>query len=255
MWIICSLTEIEGIWIYWDDDVCRWKVLNPALIRKYSKWWKPDTKNRDVGLKRREECSWLACSHRRTALRIKDSRGAEPETWLDSEMFGTNLTFYWLKDRMIWLRLLCIWRLWLYESCSFQYKTQWGHWPTSPTCPCGVWESQEVPLFDAMWFEDDALFCIFVCFFLAMHKFFSWDECGLCMAIDSPWLFTMLQAVQSSSKDTSASHSRLMHEQQRSSRKQHFVEICWVIFFEDPSLQTPFRGLFVEQGMEQVKLN
>ena len=116
--MICSLTEIKGIWIYLDDDLCRWKVLNPALIRKYSKWM-PDTKNRgDVGLKRRKECSWLACSHSRTALRIKDSRGAEPETRLDSKMFGTNLTFYWLKDWMIkeWLRLLCnMWRPWLYK--------------------------------------------------------------------------------------------------------------------------------------------
>ena len=130
-----------------------------------------------------------------------------------------------------------MWRLLiLYESCSFQFKecedvcqtkTQWGHWATSPTCPCGVWESQEVPVFDAMWFEDDAIFFGGV-FFVAMHKFLSWDECGLRMAIaviriDSPW-FTMLQAVQSSSKDTSASHSRLMHEQQRSSRKLHFFE-------------------------------
>ena len=45
----------------------------------------------DAGL--RKECPWLACSHRRTALRIKDSRGAEPETGLDAKMFGTNLTF------------------------------------------------------------------------------------------------------------------------------------------------------------------
>ena len=33
--------------------------------------------------------------------------------------------FYWLKDWMIqiWSRLLCnMWRLWLYESCSFQFK-------------------------------------------------------------------------------------------------------------------------------------
>ena len=42
----------------------------------------------------RKECAWLACSHGRTALRIKDSRGAEPETRLDAKMFGTNLTFY-----------------------------------------------------------------------------------------------------------------------------------------------------------------
>ena len=103
-------------------------------------------------------------------------------------------------------------------------QTQRGHWPTSPTCPCGVWESQEVRGFNATWFEDDAFF---VCF-SAVRKFLSWDECGWCMAIamihiDSPWS-TMLQAVQSSSKDTSASHSRLMHEQQRSSRKLHFFE-------------------------------
>ena len=107
--------------------------------------------------------------------------------------------------------------------CSFQYKTQQGHWPTSPTCPCWVWESQEVPVFDATWFEDDAI-CKVLCVFSAMHKILSWDKCGLRMAIDSPWSFTMLQAVQSSSKDTSASHSRLMHEQQRSSRQLHFVE-------------------------------
>lgn len=90
---------------------------------------------------------------------------------------GTNLTLYWFKDSMImiWLKLLCnMWRLLiLYESCSFQFKecedvcqtkTQWGHWPTSPTCPCGVWESQEVPVFDATWFEDDAHFvwCVFL---------------------------------------------------------------------------------------------
>ena len=51
-------------------------------------------------------------------------------------------------------------------------QTQWGHWPTSPTCRCGVWESQEVPGFNAMWFEDDALFCIFVCFFWLCTSFY-----------------------------------------------------------------------------------
>ena len=102
---------------------------------------------------------WLA----RTAVRhwVSRTQGKQNQRpHLDSKMFGTiwNLTLYWLKDWMIkiWLRLLCMSRLWLYESCSFQYKTQWGHWPTSPTCPCGVWESQEVPLFNALLFEDDA---------------------------------------------------------------------------------------------------
>ena len=178
-------------------------------------------------MKRREECSWLACSHRRTALRIKDSRGTEPETWLDSKMFGTNLTFYWLKDWMIkiydYIRLLCIWRLWLYESCSFQTKLSEVTGRRRRRARA-EFEKARRSLFSMQCDLKMMHFFLFLCVFLAMHKFLSWDECGLCMAIDSPWSFTMLQAVQSSSKDTSASHSRLMNEQQRSSRKPHFVE-------------------------------
>ena len=157
---------------------------------------------------------WLA----RTAVRHLESRTQGEQNQrphLDSKMFGTiwNLTLYWLKDWMIkiWLRLLCMSRLWLYESCSFQYKTQWGHWPTSPTCPCGVWESQEVPLFDAMWFEDDAQDLIL----------------RLMWIVYGDWFTMIIHHAAGGSKQLKRykrQHSRLMHEQQGSSRKLYFVE-------------------------------
>ena len=76
--------------------MCRWNVLDSALIRRYPKKWKPDTKKRDVGLKRRKECAGLACSHRRTALRIKDAREAEPETPL-----GFRDVWHYLKSNSL----------------------------------------------------------------------------------------------------------------------------------------------------------
>ena len=168
---------------------------------------------------------WLA----RTAVRHLESRTQGEQ---NQRPDLTNLTFCWLKDSTVkvWLRRLCnMWRLWLYKlsEVTGRRRRRAG----------AEFEKARRSLVLMQCDLKMMHFFVFLCVFLAMHKFLSWDECGLCMAIDSPWSFTMLQAVQSSSKDTSASHSRLMHEQQRSSRQLHFVES---FSFEDTSLQTPF---------------
>ena len=123
-------------------------------------------------------------------------------------------------------------------------KTQWGHWPTSPTCPCGVWESQEVPLFNAMWFEDDALFCIFVCFSgyaQVLILRWMWMVYGNCN--DSHW-FTMKHHAAGGSKQLKRYKRQSLKADAWTAKEFKKTTFCWVISFEDPSLQTPFPGLF-----------
>ena len=117
MLIICSLTEIEGIWIFFWTTMC---VDGMNWIQPWFQDVQSSGRRTQKGM---FVAGLLALPLRHLESRTQGEQNQRPD--LIQRCLALIWPFYWLKDWMIqiWLRLLCnMWRLWLYESCSFQFK-------------------------------------------------------------------------------------------------------------------------------------